>query len=592
MKSFLHWATLGLALGLAPAGNAQLTSFDVIDYPGAISTVALGINDAGDIVGMYRMPDQKRHGFLLRGGQFTTIDFPGASGTSPHKVNARGDIIGGTYFDSSNLQHGFLLSSGTFKTIDFPGADQTMAYGMNSRGDLTGMYFANGDTTKHFGWALIGGRFITIDHPLSNDMSCGTWIGDDGEVAGHVQEKNGAYHGYRWKDGQFTLFEFEGGKTWSWWDGPMEINAAGDIIGAYTDARGKQRSFLMRKGIFTTFDVPGSLSARATGMNRSGQVVGIFVDGSGVSHGFLTRVAPAWRSPLLTVDDDGADCPGALHTIQEAVAQAPAGATILVCAGIYSKTVGITGPEKNGLKLIALGREGEVVLQGDYTERDGIHLRDVNNVLVRGFTVRDFGKQPTTGTAWGDGKNIHLENAHYNTIENNQLINSDMMGIHLAESGNNLVQFNRIFADNANLANCGIHLNGAKAANNVFRQNWTHGNKMAAIMLSGAGAGNIVTDNVLSNNGRQGILNSNTPGTWIEGNRISYNRGPWGTSPYSKDLLGLGIGILLQNSDKVTIFDNRLRSNSGGDLSWDSKGENKLEANACETATPTGACGP
>ncbi len=577
-----------VALGLAPAASAQLTNFEVIDYPDAVGTVVNGINDAGDIVGAFWMSDLKRHGYLLRDGQYTTIDYPGAAGTAPFRINARGDLAG-TYTDSGNKQHGFIFSGGSFQTIDFPGADQTMVYGFNAKGDLTGMYFANGSTTKHFGWARIDGRFFTIDHPLPNDMSCGTWIGDDGEVAGHVQESNGAYHGYTWKDGRFALFEFESGPKWTFWDGPAEISAGGDIFGTYTDARGKQRAFLSRQGVLTTFDMPGSQSTRATAMNRSGQAVGLFVSG-GLNHGFRINVSPASPGQILTVDDDGAECPGALKTIQEAVSQALPGASILVCPGIYTRTVTISGPEKNAIKLMSIGRQGEVVLQGDYSERDGIHLENVENVLVRGFTVRDFGKQPTTKTAWGDGNNIYLQNAHYNTIENNQLINGDMVGIRLVNSANNLIQFNSMSVDNPALANCGIHLNGAKAANNLFRLNHSYGNKMAGIMLSGAGPGNVLTDNVFSNNGRQGVLNSNTPGTWIEGNRISYNRGSWGASPYGNDLLGLGIGVMIQNSDKVTLFDNRLRSNTGSDLDWDGKGQNTIDSNACGTSTPAGAC--
>jgi parallel beta-helix repeat protein len=412
-------------------------------------------------------------------------------------------------------------------------------------------------------------------------------------VAGHVQESNGAYHGYIWKEGRFvTLFKFQGGSKWTFWDGPAEVNAAGDIAGTYTDARGKQRGFFLRKNadVMTSFDVPGSLSTRVMSMNRSGQIAGLVVDGGGVTHGFVTSVSGSSPGQVLMVDDDGLECPGALKTIQEAVGQASPGATILVCPGIYTRTVTITGPEKSGLKLISLGREDEVVLQGDYTERDGFHLENVDNVLIRGFTVRDFGKQATTESAWGDGNNIYLLNSQYNTIEKNRLFNGDMVGIRLVDSGHNLVQFNSMLVDNPNLANCGIHLNGVNAADNMFRQNFAHGNKMAGLMLSGAGPGNVLVGNDFSNNGRQGILNSNTPGTRIEGNRISYNRGPWGTSPYGKDLVGLGLGILLQNSDSVTIIDNRLRNNSGGDLNWDGKGANNIEANACGTSVPSDAC--
>ena len=341
MTRFKKYLPALVVLGLAPAAVAQLTSFQTIDYPGSKGTTAYAMNDAGDVVGTYKDERQLSHGFLLRVGQFTTIDYPGAVGTQLYGVNGGGDIAG-VYVDSSNKQHGFLLSGGTFKIIDVPGAEQTMPYGLNSNGDVTGMYFLPGDTTKHYGFAMIGGRFTTIDYPLPNDMSCGTWISDSGEVGGHVQEKNGAYHGYRWNDGKFTLIEFPGAKTGQFWDSIYGINSAGDVLGAYSDARGKQRAFLRRKGAFTTFDVPGSQRTRATGMNRSGQVVGMFADSDGVNHGFLAWVAPVWQSQLLTVDDDGVDCPGALRTIQEAVAAAPPRRDHQVCRGIYQGTVNLT----------------------------------------------------------------------------------------------------------------------------------------------------------------------------------------------------------------------------------------------------------
>ncbi|MBZ5624415.1 MAG: right-handed parallel beta-helix repeat-containing protein [Acidobacteriia bacterium] len=576
-----------VALGLIPGAVAQLTSFEAVDYPGSNNTVAFGINDAGDVVGYYKDAAQLAHGFLRRGSQFTTVDFPGARQTNIFSINARGDI-GGVYYDNSAKQHGFVLSGSKFQTIDFPGAEQTMVYAMNGKGDLTGMYFAAGNP-KHFGWALVGGTFSTIDHPLPNDMSCGSWISDGGEIAGHVQEKTGAYHGYFWRDGKFTsLIDFQGGKAWQFWDSIYGINDAGDMLGTYSDGRGKQRAFLRGKSGVTTFDVPGSQRTRATGMNRSGQIVGMFADGGGAQHGFLTKVAGTQQNRVLVVDDDGVDCPGGVRTIQEAVAAAPAGAVILVCPGIYQKTVSITGPDKNGLKLIATGAEGSVVLQGDYTERDGFHLENVSSVLVRGFTVRDFGTKPTTDTDWGAGNQIYLQDAHYNTIEQNTLINGDMMGIMLTDSGNNMLQRNVALVDNASLANCGIHMQGAKSANNVVRQNKIFGNKFAGIMIRGAGPGNLVADNTVVNNGRFGIDVEGTNEIWLEGNRVSYSQGFWGTATPGGKQPGLGINLVSVN--KATVFDNRMRANSGTDLNWDGKGDNRIETNACDTAIPADGC--
>ena len=152
----------------------------------------------------------------------------------------------------------------------------------------------------------------------------------------------------------------------------------------------------------------------------------------------------------LFVDDDGAQCPGALRTIQEAVARASRGTTILVCPGTYLKTVVVKGHDKDAIKLIALGHTDEVVLQGDHMEMNGFHLEDVDNVVLRGFTVRDFGMGasetlPSGLYRAGMGNGIYLLNANFNTIENNRLLQNDMMGIDLWDSANNTIRYNLAF---------------------------------------------------------------------------------------------------------------------------------------------------
>jgi parallel beta-helix repeat protein len=151
-----------------------------------------------------------------------------------------------------------------------------------------------------------------------------------------------------------------------------------------------------------------------------------------------------------------------------------------------------------------------------------------------------------------------------------------------------VVQQNVATADNTNLATTGIEVQGTKSANNVVRLNMTYNNKLAGIMIAGAGAGNIVTDNTVVGNGRYGIDVRNTGEVHVEGNRVSYNRGFWGTTPGGREP---GLGINLENLFKATVFDNRARNNSGADLNWDGKGENRLEANACENCLPASACG-
>src|SRR5713226_7707791 len=75
---------------------AAAYSFADVNYPGASWTVALGINDSGQIVGFYSDTSGVRHGFLLRAGSYTTIDCPSpyTAQSVAYAVNGSGQIVG------------------------------------------------------------------------------------------------------------------------------------------------------------------------------------------------------------------------------------------------------------------------------------------------------------------------------------------------------------------------------------------------------------------------------------------------------------------------------------------------------------------
>jgi parallel beta-helix repeat protein/probable HAF family extracellular repeat protein len=573
-------------LALAAAPLAALDNIRTIDYPGAVNTRATGINDAGDIVGFYADAAQKTHAFLLKQGKFTSLDFAGSTATQASAINSAGDIAGYYMYDDG-LQHSFLYSAGTFTKIDVPGANFTGALGLNDNREVVGHTQFPGESMKGFLWKQ--GQYSVFTYPETNTMACAFGNNASGDTVGHWRDPGGTIRGYLLRNGRYVSFEFPGAKGTMIDTGGVSLS--GDVVGPYTAADGKTYGFLYSRGTFSTIAVPGAVATQARKINNLGDISGFYQDSAGVFHGFVARAPAPPPSRLLTVDDDGLDCPSSLRTIQEAVAQAAPGATILVCRGTYRHTVEISGHAKDGLKLIAAGEQNDVVLQGDYTERDGFHLKDVNNVLISGFTVRDFGNLATTPAGWGDGKQIYLENAHYNTIDSNQINNGDMMGIMLLDSGHNLVRHNSTFVARGSLANCGIHVQGAGSVENLLSQNMLVGNLMAGIMLTGAGAGNRIADNSIVSNGRFGITNGNTNGTIIEGNRVSYNSGPWGVTPYSASVTGLGRGISVTTSDGVVLFDNRVHGNTEFDIFWDNAGSNKFDSNACESSNPPGACG-
>src|SRR5687768_8376164 len=105
-----------LVPGDTSASGPNTFTFTTIDVPGSIETVAIDMNQKGEIVGWYQTPDAKAHGFLLSGGSFTTIDFPGAATTIVGGINNQGQITG-YYEPVHGEQHGFLLNNGSFTTI-------------------------------------------------------------------------------------------------------------------------------------------------------------------------------------------------------------------------------------------------------------------------------------------------------------------------------------------------------------------------------------------------------------------------------------------------------------------------------------------
>src|SRR5947199_74448 len=159
-QKWFFGAVLVLGVLAATLFSALASTFTTIDIPvpGATGTVAVGINNRGQIVGSYSTTSGF-HSFLLDHGTFTTIDVPGAGYASG--INDRGQIVGVYHIYSS-----FLLDHGTFTTIDVPGASFTEASGINNRGQIVGDYFVGTPINgTRRGFVLDHGTFTTIDAP-------------------------------------------------------------------------------------------------------------------------------------------------------------------------------------------------------------------------------------------------------------------------------------------------------------------------------------------------------------------------------------------------------------------------------------------
>ena len=121
--------------------------FTSIDFPGAYFTRAHGINSAGEIVGSMAFPGVGgTSAFLYSQGTFRVINNPNSSspGGDPVTValgiNDSGQIVG--IFTDLGGYRAFLYDKGTFTTLDFPPESGTpeVAYGINNAGKIVGSF--------------------------------------------------------------------------------------------------------------------------------------------------------------------------------------------------------------------------------------------------------------------------------------------------------------------------------------------------------------------------------------------------------------------------------------------------------------------
>lgn len=171
----------------------------LLDFPSAILTEAVGINDDGQVVGDYRDKQGNFHGFFWDAGLFLTIDvtFPGATVTGPTAINNAGQIVG-YYFDNNvsatfpnGHTHGFIYDKGAFSAFDFPDGSATFPADINDSGHIVGVYSDADFISRSF--LLQNGQFTKLDVGLADTFTTEvSGINNKGQIVGRYTQHNPA----------------------------------------------------------------------------------------------------------------------------------------------------------------------------------------------------------------------------------------------------------------------------------------------------------------------------------------------------------------------------------------------------------------
>ena len=119
-------------------------SFRNVTPPGTyVYTYATGINSLGEVVGW-----TDYDGFSFARGKFRTIDFPGAIVTEALGLNDGGVVVG--WYEIGPSVYGFAFDVGRYRSFQYPGSLYTFAYGINLSGQSVGGYSPDGKTYHGF----------------------------------------------------------------------------------------------------------------------------------------------------------------------------------------------------------------------------------------------------------------------------------------------------------------------------------------------------------------------------------------------------------------------------------------------------------
>ncbi len=319
--------TLGAVMLLAGRSSAQQFNYAAIDVPCSAApptscpngiarqTVASGINPAGDIVGFFADGVGGQHGFLLSGGSFTMIDVPGAVATSANGIGPGGNIVGNYVAPytpgvsdvapadspaycpaagSAACIKGFLYSRGKFSTVLFPGHPGAVPQRITPDGAIYGCLHDFDLMNSMFGaaWNRLGHASLTPNGGELNDpsqskpMSMNNGATPDGHmIVGFWNDMDGHRHGFLVRDGIFESYDVPGGSllTATW-----DINPGQQFVGTYVDSTGHRHGFeqLPDSSAPINIDFPGATATVAFGINPGGVIVGQY-SASGHIHGFV-----------------------------------------------------------------------------------------------------------------------------------------------------------------------------------------------------------------------------------------------------------------------------------------------------------------
>lgn len=263
---------VGGALAVAVMSGAARAGVSVPSYtlqdlgtlPGATTSSAAGINDAGQVVGTSGT-SQSTQAFLYTGGTLQNLGASLSGSSYATGINDAGQVVG--YTANGNLANGaFLYSGGSVQPL----TQLIDAAGINNNGQIAGDVNVP-NPGAHYPAIYSNGSVQTLSQQSRFNTAAG--INNTGQVVFNFEEGT-TYEGELYSNGTLSQLPTLGGVSGTVYG----INDQGQIVGTAmisgTYRGGNEEAYVYSGGTIQDLGTLGGGTSEALAINNTGEIVG------------------------------------------------------------------------------------------------------------------------------------------------------------------------------------------------------------------------------------------------------------------------------------------------------------------------------
>lgn len=287
MKRSAIFGAMLAVLSMASA-HAEGYLFTDLGHANGVASAAAGINNLGQVVGLYADGNQLNHAVAWIDGRtvelgsatanwgFERFSNPWGMSGSAIGINDAGQIAW-TSTDINKASHATVWANGVTTNLGTLGGAQSDARGINQAGQIVGQaQDVNGN------WQAVvwnNGQPTQLGAPAGNLYWQAEAVNSGGQVVGiGVRQSDNTRQPVLWDQGVASNLEAPWTRSYQIW--AHGLNNVGQVVGSVKAPNDVDyyRAVLWNNGVATELDVPsGFYAAEAKGINDAGQIVGFML---------------------------------------------------------------------------------------------------------------------------------------------------------------------------------------------------------------------------------------------------------------------------------------------------------------------------